>query len=362
MVTAIGEVTLESEEAITAAREAYEALTDVQKEMVTSLEVLVQAEASLEEIKNLPPVQMVTPLSPVERISGDTRYSTSTAGADYLKSITGVEKFDTAVVATGSDFPDALSGGLLASVYNAPLILADPGDTYGSALNIMSRVNAGGKIFVLGGTSAVPSTLTATLRNNGYQVVRLSGDTRYDTNVAILNEISKVSSVDSVILCNAYSFPSALSVSSTGCPILLTGDSLSQGQINWLRSNSISKIYVIGGTSSVSDSIVSQVRQNSGCNNTQRISGADRLQTSVEVAKVFFPGSLDRAVVTYAYNFPDGLCGGVIAEALNAPIILVDNNTSANQAAKAYCTEHNVQQIVVMGGPNAISDAVANDL
>ena len=44
LIQAIGEVTYESGDAITAAREAYEALTDAQKEYVTKLGVLEEAE------------------------------------------------------------------------------------------------------------------------------------------------------------------------------------------------------------------------------------------------------------------------------------------------------------------------------
>ena len=51
-ITAIGTVTLESESAITEARAAYDALTDAQKALVSSLSVLTAAEAKLQELKN----------------------------------------------------------------------------------------------------------------------------------------------------------------------------------------------------------------------------------------------------------------------------------------------------------------------
>ena len=51
-IAAIGTVTLQSESAITAARSAYNALTDTQKAMVTNLDTLTAAEAALEELKN----------------------------------------------------------------------------------------------------------------------------------------------------------------------------------------------------------------------------------------------------------------------------------------------------------------------
>ena len=52
LIAAIGTVTLDSEEAIKAARVAYEELTENQKSYVTKLSVLTAAEARLEELKN----------------------------------------------------------------------------------------------------------------------------------------------------------------------------------------------------------------------------------------------------------------------------------------------------------------------
>lgn len=50
-IDAIGDVTLNSEEAITAAREAYEALTEEQKNQVSNYKVLTAAEAALQALK-----------------------------------------------------------------------------------------------------------------------------------------------------------------------------------------------------------------------------------------------------------------------------------------------------------------------
>lgn len=47
LINSIGEVTLDKKEAIEAAREAYDALTETQKELVTNLDVLEKAEADL---------------------------------------------------------------------------------------------------------------------------------------------------------------------------------------------------------------------------------------------------------------------------------------------------------------------------
>ena len=51
-ISAIGDVTLESEDAIKEARTAYDALTDVQKELVSNKDVLEKAETTLKELKD----------------------------------------------------------------------------------------------------------------------------------------------------------------------------------------------------------------------------------------------------------------------------------------------------------------------
>ena len=51
-ISAIGDVTLESEDAIKEARAAYDALTDAQKELVSNKDVLEKAETTLKELKD----------------------------------------------------------------------------------------------------------------------------------------------------------------------------------------------------------------------------------------------------------------------------------------------------------------------
>ena len=51
-IDAIGDVTLESEDAIKEARTAYDALTDAQKELVSNKDVLEKAETTLKELKD----------------------------------------------------------------------------------------------------------------------------------------------------------------------------------------------------------------------------------------------------------------------------------------------------------------------
>jgi putative cell wall-binding protein len=53
------------------------------------------------------------------RYHGSNRYSTATSIANKLKH----DKFNNVVIAYGYNFPDALSGSVLASKVNAPILL-----------------------------------------------------------------------------------------------------------------------------------------------------------------------------------------------------------------------------------------------
>ena len=81
LIEAIGEVTLEDEAAIVAARAAYEALTDAQKALVTKLEVLAEAEAALEILKTPVETAVVISVSGDETVMVDDEEITFTVSA-----------------------------------------------------------------------------------------------------------------------------------------------------------------------------------------------------------------------------------------------------------------------------------------
>ena len=79
----------------------------------------------------------------------------------------------------------------------------------------------------------------------------------------------------------------------------------------------------------------------------KRIGGNTRYETSVLIAKEFFPHAR-QAALAYAQNFPDGLSGGALAYAMKAPLVLTASGKES--AAAAYAKE---QGITV---PEAVSD------
>ena len=283
----------------------------------------------------------------VERLYGAGRYETGYAVADALKEALGVDKFEAVVVATGKNFADALAGSYLAVENNAPILLTNGKDDNVAQLHayIKANVAEGGKVYILGGDGAV-STSVDTIK--GYDVVRLFGDSRYDTNLAILNEAGVTG--DSIIVATGKTFADSLSASAAKLPILLVKPNAAlndaQKEILTGRKN----IYIVGGDGAVSTAYEAELK---AFGEVTRVFGESRYDTSVEVAKIFCK-DVDMAVVASGKNFPDGLCGGPFAAALNAPLVLTKDGGAG--AAASYVAEKVIAAGYVLGGDGALAD------
>nr|MCR4711121.1 cell wall-binding repeat-containing protein [Clostridia bacterium] len=289
----------------------------------------------------------------VVRIFGPNRYDTSLLAADALKTELGVSKFDAAVIASGENFPDALTGAYLAKVAKAPILLTsknNPGDVI---QYVRANVKPGGKVYLLGGPAMVPNEIRTNLA--GYQVQRLGGANRYDTNLLIL----KAAGVKGgeILICAGGGFADSLSASAIGKPILIVGDKLSAEQLAYLKGLSGVKFTILGGLGSVNSNVQIQLRK---LGSVIRLGGKTRFETSVIIAQHYFASRSKAAVLAYAQNFPDGLSGGPLAMAVGAPLLLVNSTEAGYQPAAAFARGAGVKTVYVLGGPAVISSAAAN--
>ena len=292
----------------------------------------------------------------ITRIYGDNRYSTAIKAADEMKEVLGLEKFDTIILASGTNFADALSGSYLAAKRNAPILLSGS-EKYDqlAADYIKANLAENGTVYVLGGTKAVSENMEAML--DGYNVQRLAGADRYETNILILKEAG-VHVDQTVLVCTGSSFADSLSASATGAPILLVRNE--KGELMDCQKEFLAAYYgaynggrfrMVGGYKAISYNMEKAFRD---YGSTDRVFGADRYETSAELAKLYFGNSSDQAVLAYAKNFPDGLCGGALAYAMNAPLILTATGNEA--AAVAYAEAQGITSGIVLGGGKLISD------
>ncbi|MBQ1476522.1 MAG: cell wall-binding repeat-containing protein [Erysipelotrichaceae bacterium] len=285
------------------------------------------------------------------RLSGTNRYRTAMLAAEELKAALGVDKFDNAVLATGVNFADALGGGYLAAKKSAPILLTNDKNAADVNAYINENLKEGGTVYVLGGTGAVSEEA---LKGISGKIVRLSGKTRYDTNLAILNEAGV--SNEEILIASGENFADALAASASGRPMLLVNTKknvLTDAQKAFLSEHASNTLYILGGTGAVSADIETALKEYSV---PERVKGASRYETSVEIAKKFFPEA-DKALVAFSDKFPDGLCAGPLAYALKSPILLTKEGKEASLTA--YCTESNIHSGYIVGGEAAIPDITA---
>ena len=296
--------------------------------------------------------------SGIYRISGSTRYETAYKIADTIKVELGGMPLNSIIVASGTSYPDALSGSYLAAAANAPIILVDNSNFKTAAEYIKNKMSSDGTVYILGGSGAVTGELELYLEM--YNTVRLWGTDRYETNLAVIKKADELMELagtpqNEVIVCSGRNYPDAISVSALGKPILLAGSDLTEQQQDYLSSFSYGEhsFTMVGGTSVVPDAVADIC---SAYGSVDRIGGKDRFETSVNVAEHYFPNARE-AVMAYAMSFPDGLSGGLLAHIRNCPVIL-----SANEACGRpynYELSKGMSSVTILGGSGLIENGAA---
>ena len=291
------------------------------------------------------------------RIAGRDRYETGYLVADELKETLGVDQFEAVIVATGKDFADALAGSYLASVKNAPILLTNGKQNNVDELHeyIQENVKKGGMVYILGGPVAVPKSVEAI---KGFTVKRFAGDDRYDTNIKILKEAGITG--NEIIAATGKDFADSLSASATKLPILLVNPrkALNDEQKAIAEKAKDGKIYIVGGESAVSKDRAAELAKIAS---VERIAGNDRYETSIKIANKFFDKEkVNQAVVAYAKDYPDGLGGGVLAAAMDVPMLLTIERKAG--LAADYVKEAGIKAGFALGGDAALSNKTIVDV
>lgn len=188
----------------------------------------------------------------VRRISGVNRYATAAAIAAEVTP----EGTDTAVVAFGENFPDALAVASYAAAAGYPILLTRQNTLPQETLTALAALDVQNTI-VVGGPSAVSSAVFAQLP----EPVRVYGANRYATAVAVAEHFDV--QADHFYLATGLGFADAITGSvlaakdNTG--LLLTDRQLPQAVADFITENRVRSITVLGGPGSVSDEVLAAV-------------------------------------------------------------------------------------------------------
>ncbi|MFC7786038.1 cell wall-binding repeat-containing protein [Rossellomorea sp. GCM10028870] len=287
----------------------------------------------------------------VYRIYGKDRHET----AIEISKVGWPDGAETVVLARDTTFPDALAGAPFAYQNDAPILL-NPKDSLNGKVKERIKELGAKKVVILGGEGAISAKVAKDLQNNGLDVRRIGGKTRYETAAKLAKELGYY---DQAVIAYGGNFPDALSIApfaaSSGIPILLSPANALADETKEALKN-VTDTIIVGGKSAISDGVQKQL----ATKNPVRISGKDRYETSVNIAtQLEMPG--DIITVATGQNFADALTGSVLASKYYEPIILVEKN-KVPDAVRKYISENGTWYYTVLGGEGAVSQKVVEEL
>ncbi len=286
------------------------------------------------------------------RLSGDDRIATGITISKNYYPITNSAK--NVIIARKDNFPDSLAGAPLASLADGPILFTDSTSLDSRVASEINRLLHGGKsakIYILGGTVALNSTVENQLKalSSNWTIKRLAGTDRYDTARKIADEtnVLRGGKPNRIILTPGTDFPDALAaavpasdeaLNPNRIPIILTKkDTLPQASLDYLAGNAsgINSGYAVGGPAVLSDAVLLQVQSVVG--SMERLWGNDRYLTAQAVAERFYSNPVSVSFAS-GLNFPDAQAGGPHSGSRHSPLLLIKGSQTP-QATFDYVSD-----------------------
>lgn len=198
-------------------------------------------------------LQQLNAFAPTTRIQGTDRYNTSI----QVGAILGAHHSGKVYLATGANFPDALSAASAAGYQDAPLLLVD-GSTGTVSPALASALSSWGvtQVTIVGGTSVMTAQFAAAVETipGVTSVPRIAGTDRYSTSAAVNS--AAFPNPTGAFMSVGTDFPDALSggalAGKQGKPLyLVPGPCVSSGALAKLVAAGPINVTLLGGTSAL---------------------------------------------------------------------------------------------------------------
>ncbi len=321
-----------------------------------------------------------TPTTPIAQAIATSQATFADAGVEEPNRIPA----QWAVVARDDDYADALAGSAL-SLGVAPLLYttATGGLDPATAAELQRVLPAGSPVYVLGGPVAVPAQVDADIAGLGLQAVRLAGDVREATAIAVADQLTALLddlgvTPSAAILANRQEWPDAVGAGELaagfGIPVLLTpAESLDPGTAAWLEALAPDVLYVVGGTVRITERTQEAAAAAAGLDQAGqvvRLAGEERVGTivavSTEVERILGSTPIGRPAFAHAVNvrradaWAHMLSAAAPLAAFSGVYVPVEGEggTEIPAAADAYARGLGITGALV-GGSDLISDDTA---
>jgi putative cell wall-binding protein len=248
---------------------------------------------------------------------------------------------------------------------------AVPGDTQAQATG-RAILNGDGAVIVVpreplrgghGYRASVSSGASSVTWSFSVGIPRLSGANRAATAAAVARQGWPAAS-PTVYVATGQSFPDALAVGPRAAkdkaPLLLTDrcdlPPETATELTRLRPTSV---VVVGGTATVCDDVVRDIRTATGAT-VRRLAGGSRAETAAAISSDGWPSAAS-VYLASSMSFADSLSSSPAAARDDAPLLLADRCALPDVTA-AELTRLRPQHVVIAGGAAAICEDVVADV
>ena len=303
----------------------------------------VRAPAKIQETRNI-------------RLGGEDRYETAVAVSKHTYPNTA----STVFIASGEDFPDALSAAALAAKLDAPLLLTAGKRVPAATMTELRRLTPD-RIVIVGGTGVVTNGVASTLRGVASKVDRLAGADRYATSAAVAKHGWSTSS--HVFIASGLGYADALSAGAAaaklGAPVILVPGNLARApktSADAVSRLKASTLHVAGGPGAVHASMPGTLKKGT-ITTVRRYGGSDRYETSSLMSRSVFGAGAADVYWANGLGFPDALAGASAAGARGGALVLVRD--TCVPATSYLATKRMVPgSTILLGGPGALTNSV----
>ncbi len=294
----------------------------------------------------------------VSRVGGSDRYNVAVGiSQQYFPSGAA-----TVYVATGDNFPDALSAAPAAAKFDGPLLLV-PGGSLPATVDAELRRLAPSSIIVAGGPASVSDAVLDKLRLVTPNVTRMTGRDRYEVSRNLVRAAFGDSGSTIAYIATGATFPDALSASaaagSVDAPVILVDgvqSTLDADTVALLGELGVTDVRIAGGPASVTSGIQTQLAALPGVTSVTRLGGADRFIVSGATNRAVFT-SATTVFVASGLNFPDALAGAAVAGSTGSPLYVIPSNCIPKYVMEDIAS-FGATQLKILGGPASVTPDV----
>ena len=250
------------------------------------------------------------------------------------------------------------------------VVLVGSGGLSVSAAGVVRDAAPVGAVLV-GGTAVLPAGVQSRVEelSGGVSAQRVAGADRAATAAAAARLVAAGVRDLTVVLANGWSLPdvgvAASLVAAGGADVVLYGgvDALGDATADVLGELAVSELIAVGGTAALPTAVVDAAEAAAGVGDAKRLSGSTRVHTAARAARDAAGDCTDTVVIANGWSDADVGAAAALAAALeNAAVLYAQDADTAGDVTVSALERLDPVRIVIIGGTDTVSDALAESL